>query len=372
MEKPASLLHGQLPAIVAHPFPSLLLPMRLRSRLDTDSTSIYEGRLLSILIIGGCGFIGLNVAERLAASGRSVMLFDRDTPPAKAQARFDVLPGDVSFLAGDVLDPASLDAALLPGLDCVIYGAAITAGPQREADDPERIVAVNLGGMVSALTKAHERGTRRFINLSSATAYGAAGMRHDLLIEGETPEDPRALYPITKFASERIASRLGELWGMDVRNVRLSAVFGPWERATAVRDTLSPQFQVLQALLAGDTSILPREGVRDWLYAPDAAVAIETLIDAPLLSHDLYNIGPGERWSVLDWGRTLAAAMGLPENHCRLAEQGEAATIDLHAPGDRASMSIDRLRDAGFAPAYDMASSARHLAEWQREHGDAS
>lgn len=257
----------------------------------------------SILIIGGCGFIGLNVAERLAASGRSVTLFDREPPLANAQARLDALSGTATFMTGDVLEPASLDAAIHPGIDCVIYGAAITAGPRREADEPERIVAVNLGGMVSALTKAHERGVRRFVNLSSATAYGAAGMRHDLLVEGETPEDPRALYAITKFASERVASRLGELWGMDVRNVRLSGVFGPWERATGVRDSLSPQYQVLHALLAGKAAILAREGLRDWLYAPDAASAIATLIDAPDLAHDLYNIGPGERWSALDWGR---------------------------------------------------------------------
>jgi UDP-glucose 4-epimerase len=322
----------------------------------------------STLIIGGCGFIGLNVAERLAGSGRSVVLLDREPPPSNARVRLDELAGDVAFVGGDVLDPASLDAAIRPGFDCVIYRAAITAGPAREADDPAGILAVNLSGIVPALTKAREAGVRRFVNLSSATAYGAAGMRHDLLVEGETPEDPRALYPITKLASERVASRLGELWGMDVRNVRLSGVFGPWERATAVRDTPSPQFQVLQALLAGQSALLPREGMRDWLYAPDAAAAIETLIDAPDLAHDLYNIGPGERWSVLAWGRVLADAMGLAEASCRLAQPGEVANIDLHSPGDRASMSIDRLRETGFRPAWDMTTSARHLAGWQREN----
>jgi UDP-glucose 4-epimerase len=321
----------------------------------------------SILIIGGCGFIGLNIAERLAGSGRSVVLLDRDPPPANARARLNALPGDVVFVSGDILDPTSLDGAMRPGLDCVIYGAAITAGPEREAQEPAQILAVNLSGIVPALTKARETGVRRFINLSSATAYGAVGMRHGLLVEGETPEDPRALYPITKFASERVASRLGELWGMDVRNVRLSGVFGPWERATAVRDTLSPHFQVLNALLAGQSALLSREGMRDWLYAPDAAVAIETLIDASDLAHDLYNIGPGERWSVLAWGRALADAMGMTAKSCRLAQPWESVNIDLHAPGDRASLSIVRLRETGFTPAYDMATSARHLAAWQGE-----
>lgn len=327
---------------------------------------------MTVLIIGGSGFIGLSIAECLGVSGHSVILFDRDPPPPRAQARFASLRGEVAFVAGDILDPSSLDAAMRPGLDCVIYGAAITADAAREAREPERILAVNLSGIVPALTKARDSGVRRFINLSSAAAYGEAGMSHALLIEGETPEDPRALYPITKFASERVATRLGELWGMDVRNVRLSGIFGPWERETAVRDTLSPQFQVLQALLAGETAILSREGVRDWLYAPDAASAVATLIDAPNLAYDLYNIGPGERWSVLDWGRALAVALRKPEDSCRLAQPGEAATINLHLPGDRASASIRRLREVGFAPAFDMAASARHLAAWQRGHEDAS
>ena len=78
-------------------------------------------------------------------------------------------------------------------------------------------------------------------------------------LDEETACDPVSLYAITKFASEKVA---GACWPCSGRtqtiiSVRLSAVFGPWERATGVRDTLSPQAQILAAMQAGREAILP-------------------------------------------------------------------------------------------------------------------
>ncbi|MCC5976799.1 MAG: NAD(P)-dependent oxidoreductase [Salinarimonas sp.] len=328
---------------------------------------------MAILIIGGSGFIGLNLTEQLLAAGRDVTIFDRAAPPQAAQDAFAALPGRLVIETGEIGDTARLSACVARHTDGVIYGAAITAGPQREARDASMILAVNLGGLVACLEAAHEAGVRRVINLSSATAYGAAGTRHAHLIEDETPEDPRALYPITKFAGERFCARLAELWGADIRSVRLSGVFGPWEYDTGLRDTLSPQWQILKALEAGESAILPREGYRDWLYSRDAARAVIALLDAPDLAHQLYNIAPGAPSALLDWGRVAARAMDLPETRCRLAQTGETATIDLHMPRDRAPMDITRLAaDTGFTPAFDDAGSVSDLMAWRENPGHAA
>ena len=97
------------------------------------------------------------------------------------------------------------------------------------------------------LMAAHRHRVRRVINLSSGSAFGAAAFRHALLDE-ELPCEPVSLYAITKYASERVVARLAALWQADFISVRLSGVFGPWERATGVRDTLSPQSQIIAAL----------------------------------------------------------------------------------------------------------------------------
>jgi len=192
--------------------------------------------------------------------------------------------------------------------DAIVLGAAITAGPARDAADPELIMQVNLLAQLPVLVAARRSGVGRIINLSSGSALGAAATRHAVLDE-ETACDPESLYAITKYASERVAARLAALWKLDIVSVRLSGVFGTWERATGVRDTLSPQAQILaclgQASLGqASEAVLPRPGVRDWIYAPDVADAVALLIEAPKPKHLLYNISTGREWSALQWGRS--------------------------------------------------------------------
>src|ERR1700737_3841252 len=101
----------------------------------------------------------------------------------------------------------------------------------------------------------------RIINLSSGAAYGAAGARHALLDE-ETGCDPESLYAITKFSSEKVAPRLTALWHPEFLRGRLSGVFGRWERPPRVRDTLSPQAQILTIIRQQGEAVLPRPCVK--------------------------------------------------------------------------------------------------------------
>jgi UDP-glucose 4-epimerase len=320
-----------------------------------------------VLIFGGAGFVGLNIAAAMLRAGHDVVVFDRAPVPGAAERAFAGLPGRLDSIAADVTDEAAVAAAIMPGIDIVVMGAAITAGSVRDAAEPETILRVNLMAQVPILAAARAAGVRRVINLSSAAAYGAAGEREAELAE-TTPGDPVGLYAITKWAGERVGARLAGLWGLDLVSLRLSGVFGPWERATGVRDTLSPHCQVLAAAVAGTPALLPRPGLRDWIHAPDLAEAVRLVAEAPRLAYGLYNVSTGQRFSVLDWGAALAR--DFPGFTCRLAEPGEAATIDLHGTGDRAPLTTTRLaEDLGWRAPTAYAASAAVLAQWWRDHG---
>jgi UDP-glucose 4-epimerase len=323
---------------------------------------------MKILVFGGTGFVGLNIADTLLKRGHAVTLFDRAGLPAAAQRAFSRYGERLSNVTGDVLDRALVARVIAGGFDGIILGAAITAGPARDAADPETILQVNLLAQTPILLAARRHGVRRVINLSSAGAYGASAFRFPLLEEG-TPCDPVSLYAITKFASEKVAARLAELWQSDIINVRLSGVFGPWERATGVRDTLSPQAQILSALAAGDAALLARPGVRDWIYAPDVADALALLIEAPKTQHRLYNITTATPWSALEWGQRLAALN--PGFACRLATAQESPTIDLHSDADRAPMSAMRLeQEFGWRAKLGCADSADDLMAWSKRDSE--
>src|ERR1700730_6301344 len=212
---------------------------------------------MKILIFGGTGFVGLNIAAALLARGHAITLFDRADLPAAAQHDFAGYREALTVVQGDITDRQAVMDVVADGYDAIVLGAAITSGPAREAADPELVMQVNLLAQLPVLVAARRSGVARIINLSSGRAYGAAGARHALLDE-ETACDPESLYAITKFASERVAARLAALWHFDIVSVRLSSVFGRWERATGVRDTLSPQAQISATVRRQGEAVLPR------------------------------------------------------------------------------------------------------------------
>jgi UDP-glucose 4-epimerase len=323
---------------------------------------------LKILIFGGTGFVGINIAAALLTRGHRVTLFDRAPLPRAVWQAFAAYGDLLKLVQGDVTEPHSVENIIASGSDAIILGAAITAGPARDAADPQSILHVNLLAQLPILMAARRRRVGRIINLSSAAAYGAAAFQHALLDE-ETACDPVSLYAVTKYTSEKVAARLAALWQADIISVRLSGVFGPWERATGVRDTPSPQIQMMGALQQRKEAILSRPGFRDWIYASDVAEAVTVLVEAAKPRHGLYNISTGQEWSALQWGQDLAAL-----RHgfvCRLAKPGEAPTVDLHSDTDRAPLSVSRMeQEFGWRSHFGCPDSAADLNNWWAQHGE--
>jgi UDP-glucose 4-epimerase len=316
---------------------------------------------MHVVIFGGTGFVGLNIAQALLERDHVVTLFDRAELPPAAHRTFAPHRERLRVLKGDITDRTSVEAAIGRGCDALVLGATITAGLSREASEPERILAINLLAQVPILEAARRAKVRRVINLSSGSAYGASGQRYPVL-EETTPCDPVSLYAITKFASERVAARLANLWQADVVSVRLSAVFGPFERIGGVRDTPSPQAQIVDCLLRGECALLDDPGMRDWIYAPDVAAAVSLLLEAPKLRHALYNVTSGVTFTAEAWGKSLAALQA--GFVCRLAEVGETPTVTVHGP-PRAPLSAARLtEELGWRASFDCEASAVHLSRW--------
>ncbi|MBY0610886.1 MAG: NAD(P)-dependent oxidoreductase [Beijerinckiaceae bacterium] len=321
---------------------------------------------MRVVIFGAAGFVGLNIVEALMTAGHHVAAFDLNPIPPAALALFKRLPGQLVVMEGDIRDAAIAREAIGTGTDAIILGAAVTAGPAREAAEPERIMAVNLGALIPLLERAKEIGVRRVVNLSSVAAYGQAA-RDKLLLEEQDAAFPVSLYAISKLASEQVLARLCALWGLSACSLRLSTVFGPWEHDTGHRDSLSPPYQIMRAALDGEPALLPRNSRRDWVYAPDVAAGVSAVLHSHEASHMVYNLTGSAVWSLLDWGCVIAQLR--PGFECRLADAGETPTIDLHSAADRLPMSPARLKTAtGWSAAYGLDDSARHLDRWWSDH----
>lgn len=317
---------------------------------------------MTTLVTGGTGFVGMNIVEALAATGEKVIALGHAPPPRRHAAR---LADHVTFLVADIRDATALRGVLAGhGIDRLVHTAAVTAGPLRERDDPGGIVAVNIGGTVETLRLARDLGVARVVALSSVAVYGFADPgRLGRYAADQSPTRPAALYGITKLAAEQTALRLGEIYGIDTRAVRLGPVFGPHERDTGLRDALTPHFQVLARAHAGSEIVLPRPCRADWLYARDAAAGIVALLAASDGAGRTVDLGGGAYSDLTEFCRALATR--LPTLRWRLAGEGETATVTYGLARDRAMLDNAALtRLSGFAPRFDVARAADDHLDW--------
>jgi nucleoside-diphosphate-sugar epimerase len=325
---------------------------------------------MAVLVTGGAGFVGLNLVEALLAAGRDVTIFGREKLPDEAARAFAPLPGRLCVVQGDVRDAAALAGLFAGGtFDAVFPFAAVTSGPAREADDPETVLQVNLLGVLATLRAARDAGVRRIVVPSSSAVYGESAYRFDAMDEATTPCVPTSLYGVTKYAVERMALRLGALWGMDVIAARISAVFGPWERETGVRDLIGPHTHLARAALRGEAAVLPARIPRyHWVYARDLAAGLVHLLDLENPPHRVFNICCGLNWGfeITRWADLLAAHHpGFRWSH------GEAPTIRFTDTADRGRMDISRIAATGWAPRFPPDAAYADYLAWLTAHEGA-
>jgi nucleoside-diphosphate-sugar epimerase len=321
------------------------------------------------LITGGLGFIGLNIAETLLGQGKHIVLFGLQTDlPEDAKKVFAGLPGTYEVVPGDVLNSEVVGSLFRSyAIEHVFHMAVITPGLSREKQDSERITRVNLLGTLNVLQAARQHASGRFVYPSSASVYGANSYGHDYLDEQNTIPIPNAFYAISKYAAERSTLRAKELWGTDVVVGRIGAAFGPWERDTGVRDTLSGPMLASRLAAQGKEAVLPRPGPRDWVYSRDIAQALVALSEASSLTHDVYNISGGVRWSVADWCEKLEAKY--PAFSHRISDNHTEVNVAF-GNRDRSPLAIDRLTADVMTPKYGLNEAFDDYMRWIDDSSD--
>lgn len=319
---------------------------------------------MRVLITGGSGFVGVALAEALLGAGTPVVVFDRSPPPAPIRRHLDGLPGGYRVVEGDVREAAAVAATLAEHrITHLVHAAVITAGAERELSDARTVAEVNFLGTLAALEAARGGRLARMVYVSSGSVYGKNAFGERPLDEATTIPLPDSLYAITKYAAERVCLRFGERTGMDVRAARVGTVFGPWERETGLRDTMSPPFQLMRLARRGERALLARDARRDWIYSRDVAQALRAVLGAARLEADVVNIGPGAEWTLLRFAERLATHF--PGFGAALAGPGKPANVDLFGDRDRAPLATARLRrDVGYQPRFGCTEAADDYARW--------
>ena len=307
------------------------------------------------LVTGGAGFIGSNLVHRLAAQGARVRVFDN-----LSSGRLENLAGleqAVDFVRGDLRDAAAVRAALR-GVRHVFHAGAL-ASVQASVDDPATTHEVNVTGTLNVLLAARDAGAERVVFSSSASVYGdapAMPKREDML------PAPLSGYALSKLAGEHQGRIFHGLYGLAFFALRYFNVFGPRQDPASHYAAVIPLF--MRAYAAGRQPVIYGDGrqIRDFTFVEDIVAANLCCLSAPAgAAGVVYNVAYGDRVSINDLARQIAALAGQPF----------APTYAAPRPGDIRESQADAAlarRVLGWKPVHTFHDGLAATFEWFKAH----
>ena len=243
---------------------------------------------MATLVTGGTGFVGSNIVKALAERGHEVVSFDIVAPNALVEKYLKPWAEQVTFLQGDMLIEADLEPLAAHGVSKIVHAGVFTGVlPEVEAARSRSIVDINVMATTNLLELASRLSVERFLYVSSGSVYGE-GHDPDGTLHEDSPLQPRSLYAVTKYTSELLTRRYGELHGFQTVSVRLGGPYGPMERVTGHRANQSLMKDWTGRLVRDEPiEVSDRTLRRSYTYVPDIAAGICAVLDAPSLSHDV-------------------------------------------------------------------------------------
>jgi dTDP-L-rhamnose 4-epimerase len=304
----------------------------------------------TVLITGGAGFIGSNLAAKLAARGDEVILVDSLHPQVHTGGWPDNLPDTVTMLPFDVTIPTQWDALFkMVQPDVVVHLAAETGTGQSltEASRHGRVNVVGTTELLDGLSRAGQVPSR-FVLASSRAIYGegrwvtdgheefyasARDVRQlesarwnpsspDSATGGVTPLAHRAgwieprptnVYAATKLAQEHVLSSWASARGSALSILRLQNVYGPGQSLSNPYTGIVSLF----ARLAREHRTIPvyedGEIIRDFVFIEDVVAALAAACVSDVTAITTVDIGSGESVTLLDLAVEIAHQAGAPE-----------------------------------------------------------
>jgi UDP-glucose 4-epimerase len=255
-----------------------------------------------LLITGGAGFIGSNLARLALKNGHEVGIIDDLSTGYEENIR----GLEIDFVRASILDAESLSRAV-DGADSIVHLAALGSVP-RSIEDPIASHAANATGTLSVLEAARAAGVNHVLVASSSSVYGMNPALPKSEREWVRPMSP---YAVTKLATEQYALAYQQSFGMSSLGFRFFNVYGPRQRAGHVYAAVIPNF--IDALLRGEPLMINGDGStsRDFTYVGTVCRVLLDTCEGRLSHPEPVNLAFGTNTTLLQLVKQIEVAAGL-------------------------------------------------------------
>lgn len=291
---------------------------------------------MKILITGGCGFIGSNIAEYLLKNkANKVTIVDNLSTGKKENIQFLLDKySNLEFIYGDISNIETC-RKVVKNIDIICHQAALGSVP-RSIDDPLNSHISNVNGFLNILIAAKERGIKRIVYASSSSVYGD---HPELPKQEEKVGSVLSPYAATKKIDEIYANVFTKCYDMECIGLRYFNVFGPRQDPHGAYAAVIPKFIDImkndkQPTINGDGTYS-----RDFTY-------VDNVVQGNILAlttnnikcfGEVFNIGAGGRVTLLE----------LVSNINKYLEKDILPIFGTNRPGDipHSNASVSKARE---------------------------
>lgn len=304
-----------------------------------------------VLLTGGSGFVGSNLARRLLAEGHEVHLLLRQ---AHNPWRLEAIYNDVQRHIININDVESLQQVVARIRPEWVFHLAAYGAYSSQGSLP-RMTEINLLATANLVDVCVRLGFEAFINTGSSSEYGYK----DHAPDEEEWIEPNSSYAVTKAAATHYCRFIAQSRHVALATLRLYSVYGPYEEPTRLIPTL-----IMEGLQGKLPPLVRPTIARDYIYIDDICDAYLTLAARPgQLSAQVYNLGSGVQTSLQQVVEIACRELAIN------VEPTWGSMSDRQWDTAIWVANNEKLyRETGWRPAYSFVDGFKQMVDWFRSH----
>ena len=300
---------------------------------------------MKIVITGGAGFIGSNIAEVLSKDNEVIVLDNLSTGK-----RGNTKDLDIKFVEGSITD-LELLLTVFKDVDYVLHQAAIPSVP-RSIKDPIASNNANINGTLNVLVAARDRSVKKVIYASSSSVYGDTPKLPKK--EDMTP-NPLSPYAVAKLTGEYYCNVFNEVYGLKTVALRYFNVYGPKQDPYSDYAAVIPKF--VSKISGDEPPVIYGDGLqtRDFTFVKDVVAANIRAMRSDATG--VFNIASGSRITIKD----------LAELAMKLMDKNLSVVLEEPRKGDvkHSLADISKAKAAfGYEPGYRLEKGLEETIRW--------
>ncbi len=304
---------------------------------------------MKIVITGGAGFIGSNIAEELSKEKDNEIIIVDDLSTGK-MANLRKFDQNINLVRGSITD-LNLLKVVFKGVDYVFHQAAIPSVP-RSIKDPIASNNANINGTLNVLVAARDCGVKKVVYASSSSVYGDTP---ELPKRERMTPNPLSPYAVTKLLGEYYCNVFNNIYGLKTVSLRYFNVYGPRQDPYSDYAAVIPKF--INRVSENKPPVIYGDGeqTRDFTFVKDVVRA--NILAAKSDAEGVYNIANGNRISINELANMIMALIG---NDLTPIHDDSREGDVKHSLADISEAK----KNLGYEPGYSLEEGLRGTVEW--------